>query len=484
MIRERLKLRIVRLNLIFLLPVLLLFCAAAFSAIFQLMRQSQVRFLTSESYMSQVYLMDQLDRQEDPAAQRTQLRASAPLLCGTLAEITSLRVQLFSGDGVLLADSAPSLALPLTGDIGSAAAGTKAYLFFNHGGQPFISFSSPVYGGGGETIGVVRYLSSQGDLPLLRRIVLVMAVLALLAAVIGSLVSILLADTIVRPILSLKEAMKRMEEGKGRPVELPPNAFREEFKELETAFVAMEAANRRNILQLGQEKEKQNLFFNSATHQLKTPLTSIIGYSEIIQRMSGDEDITLSAKYIQEAGQHLLTVVENIIEISRLRQTEYEFSPSRFPLTELCEECRTLLQPRLERSGITLGYSCTAAEVYYDRERMREVLLNLLDNCILHSGCSRIAITTATLPLRLTVEDNGEGIPPEQLDRLFQPFYRSRSSAPGGSGLGLSICKEIMEAQGGGIEVLSSPGAGTRVILYFQDRSQPQGWYNGMARRI
>ena len=90
MIRERLKLRIVRLNLIFLLPVLLLFCAAAFSAIFQLMRQSQVRLLTSESYMSQVYLMDQLDRQEDPAAQRTQLRASAPLLCGTLAEITSL----------------------------------------------------------------------------------------------------------------------------------------------------------------------------------------------------------------------------------------------------------------------------------------------------------------------------------------------------------------------------------------------------------
>ena len=57
----------------------------------------------------------------------------------------------------------------------------------------------------------------------------------------------------------------------------------------------MEEANRRNILRLGQEKEKQNLFFNSATHQLKTPLTSIIGYSEIIQRMSGDEDVTLSA---------------------------------------------------------------------------------------------------------------------------------------------------------------------------------------------
>ena len=110
--------------------------------------------------------------------------------------------------------------------------------------------------------------------------------------------------------------------------------------------------------------------------------------------------------------------------------------------------------------------------------------MNLLDNCILHSGCTCISITSATLPVRLTVEDNGEGIPAEQLERLFQPFYRPGSSAPGGSGLGLSICKEIMSAQGGDIEVLSTPGSGTRVVLYFQDRQQPQDWYGTMARRI
>lgn len=483
MIRERLKLRIIRLNLLFLLPILLLFCAAAFSTIFSLMRQSQVRFLTSESYMSQVYLMEQLG-QGDTGAQQAQLEASAPLLCGTLAEISGLRVQLFSAAGALMADSAPLTSVRATEDIGSAAAGVKAYLFFSDGGYPYISFSSPVYGSGGETIGAVRYLTAQGDLQLLRRTGLAMAGFALLAAVIGYLVSALLADTVAQPVLSLKEAMNRMEEGRGKPVRLRPGAFQGEFKELEDAFVAMEAANRRNILRLGQEKEKQNLFFNSATHQLKTPLTSIIGYSEIIQRMSGDEDISLSAKYIQEAGQHLLSVVENIIDISRFQRTDYEFSPSWFSLAELCEECRTLLLPRLERSGIALGLGCAAAEVYYDRERVREVLLNLLDNCILHSGCTRVSITTATLPVRLTVEDNGEGIPPEQLERLFQPFYRPGSSAPGGSGLGLSICKEIMTAQGGDIEVLSTPGEGTRVVLYFQDRQQSQDWYGSMARRI
>lgn len=484
MIQERLKMRIIRLNLLFLLPILLLFSAAAFSTIFGLMRRSQVRFLTSESYMSQVYLMDRLSHQGDADAQREQLRASAPLLCSTLADISSLRVQLFCSDGQLAADSAPPEAVRPTDDVYSAAAGTKAYQFFSENGRSYISFSSPIYGSGGESIGAVRYLTSQGDLALLRRMAAAMAGFALLALVIGYFVSSLLADTIAQPILSLQEAMHQMEEGRGKPVRLRPSAFQGEFRELEQTFVQMEEANRRNILRLGQEKEKQNVFFNSATHQLKTPLTSIIGYSEIILRMSGDEDITLSAQYIQEAGQHLLSVVENIINISRFQRTDYEFSPTWFQLEELCQECRTLLLPRLERSGIILNCNCAATEVYYDRERVREVLLNLLDNCILHSGCSRISLTSATLPVRLTVEDNGEGIPEEQLDRLFQPFYRPGSSAPGGSGLGLSICKEIMTAQGGDIEVCSAPGEGTRVILYFQDRQAPQDWYGNMARRI
>lgn len=484
MIQKGLKMRIIRLNLLSLLPILLLFSAAAFSTIFGLMRQSQVRLLTSESYMSQIYLMDRLTRQGDANAQRQQLQESATLLCGTLADISSLRVQLFSDDGEQLADSAPPEPVPVTEDVYSAAAGTKAYLFFSEGGRFYISFSSPIYGSGGESVGAVRYLTSQGDLPVLRRMALALSGFALLALVIGYLASALLADTVSQPILSLQEAMRQVEEGKGSPVRLRPGAFQGEFRELEQSFVTMEEANRRNILRLGEEKEKQNIFFNSATHQLKTPLTSIIGYSEIIQRMSQDEDVTLSARYIQEAGQHLLSVVENIINISRFQRTDYEFSPSWFHLEELCLECRTLLLPRLERSGISLGIHCAATQVYYDRERVREVLLNLLDNCILHSGCSRISITSATLPVRLTVEDNGEGIPEDQLDRLFQPFYRPGSATTGGSGLGLSICKEIMTAQGGDVEVRSAPGRGTQVILYFQDRENPHSWYGDMARRI
>lgn len=482
MMQKRLRLRIIRLNLIYLLPILLLCCAAVFSGFFALTRRSQVRFLTSESYMSQIYLMDRLGYRGDPESQRRQLQDTAPLLCSTLADISSLRVQLYSSGGELMADSLPPEPVEATSDVASAAGGTKAYLFFNQGWRSYLSFSSPVYSSGGETIGVIRYLTPQGDTGLLRSVVALLAVLVILASLLCYLVSAALAEIVAKPILSLQKALGQME--RGEPVELSAGAFRGEFKGLEQSFLTMEEANRQTLLRLEQEKEKQNLFFNSATHQLKTPLTSIIGYSEIIQRMSGDEDITLSAKYIQDAGQDLLTVVENIINISRYQSAEYRFSPSWFRLEELCQECRTLLLPRLERSGITLSCNCGTTEVYFDRERVREVVLNLLDNCILHSGCTRVAVSSATVPVRLVVEDNGEGIPPEQLERLFQPFYRPGTSAPGGSGLGLSICKEIMVAQGGEIEVHSAPGSGTRVILYFQDPKEPHRWYDYMARRI
>ena len=168
MIQKRLKLRIIRLNLLFLLPILLLFCAAATSSIFGVMRRSQVRFLTSESYMSQVYLMERLSYPGSPELQRAQLQNSAPLLCSTLADISSLRVQLFSSAGELMADSLPSAPVEATQDVYSAAGGMKAYQFFSQGpGHSYLSFSSPVYSGSGETVGVVRYLTSQGTVALL-----------------------------------------------------------------------------------------------------------------------------------------------------------------------------------------------------------------------------------------------------------------------------------------------------------------------------
>ena len=92
----------------------------------------------------------------------------------------------------------------------------------------------------------------------------------------------------------------------------------------------------------------------------------------------------------------------------------------------------------------------------------------------------QLLVALQSLAMELCIQT----VTPEQLERLFQPFYRPGTSAPGGSGLGLSICKEIMTAQDGDIQILSSPDTGTRVVLYFQDPKKPQKWFNYMARRI
>ena len=143
-----------------------------------------------------------------------------------------------------------------------------------------------------------------------------------------------------------------------------------------------------------------------------------------------------------------------------------------------------MLLPRLERSGITITNECEPLEVFFDRQRVREVILNVLDNCILHSGGSHISIISGALPLRLIIRDNGKGLDHEQLKRLFQPFYRPAKSVPGGSGLGLSICKGIMTAQGGDVEIQSEPGKGVELILYFQNKDGANSQPHHMARRI
>lgn len=479
--KREMRYRIVRKNLLMMIPLFILFSCASLTAIYSLMRNATVDLLTNESQNSQIYLMEQLSHQWEYQDQKRELRASAPTFCKTLSDSLELRVQIYSHEGDLLGDSSLTAGMQLTNDVTEAIAGTKAYTFFLEEGRPYISFSSPIYQGN-LTLGAVRYLSHQEDMRLVRNFSLMLLGFTLFAAAICFVVSVFIANSISQPILALKDAVRQVGEEMTAPLERLPWAD-EEVRELEDAFDALRKSNIRNLHRVDEEKDKQNLFFNSATHQLKTPLTSIIGYSEIIQRMSRDEDVVMSAGYIEKAGKELLEVVEDIISISRFQKTEYDFTPEWFRLDELCTECLGLIYPRLQRSGIAVDNKCDPVEVFFDRQRVREVILNVLDNCIIHSGGSRISVSSAAMPLRLMIQDNGRGLDPIQIKRLFEPFYRPAKSVPGGSGLGLSICKGIMVAQGGDVEIDNAPGGGVQIALYFQDKtaeSQP----HHMARRI
>jgi len=108
----------------------------------------------------------------------------------------------------------------------------------------------------------------------------------------------------------------------------------------------------------------------------------------------------------------------------------------------------------------------------------------MIDNAILYSGGDCITMQLDTFPMRLLISDNGTGIDPVELKKIFEPFYRPAKSATRGSGLGISICKEIMTAQGGDLEITAVPGGGTCAILYFENKEVAETSFQNMRRRI
>lgn len=459
--KNRLRVRITTVNLLLLLPVIAAICAAALTTIYIQLRAFNVQLLLNESYNSQIYVMDQLSgSQQDYAGL---LDTVAPYFCKNISEAVKTRVQIYDSSMNLLADSSYTHTLPVTQDVSTAAVQSKAYTYTRFQNRPYISFSSPIYEGT-TIIGVIRYLYVQQNLAVVSTLGAVLLVVSLAAMAFSYLISRISAKEINAPVRALQHAIDQSLSGKASAA--LPQMAEQEYQHLLDRFTALRRSNENALSALHEEKERQNLFFNSATHQLKTPLTAIIGYSEIVQRLTQDGEIIQSAQYIESAGKNLLDVVENIINISRYQKVEVQIEPSWFYLDELCEHCAQLLKPRLERSGIALNNRCGHLHVYCDYQRMKEAVLNVLDNCILHARCSQILITSGTWPVSLMIQDNGVGVAPDKMDQLFMPFRRLSEGGARGTGLGLAICKSILQAQGG--EVIAQPVSPSGLCIVLQ----------------
>ncbi|MEG0542456.1 MAG: HAMP domain-containing sensor histidine kinase, partial [Angelakisella sp.] len=390
------------------------------------------------------------------------------------------RVQIYATDGTLLGDSGITRTLEAGKDVTSALRGSLSHSFERMGEMSYISCSAPLQCGG-ERVGAIRYLKRQNGNNVVNNMAFQLFLFSAAALFLCYLMSLFIAGRALQPAAILHRWLATI---KNDEIHTVPEVYDEEYMELADTLSSLVHSNKRSLTQLKQEKERQNLFFNSATHQLKTPLTSIIGYSEIVKRMSDDPEVQLSADYIEQAGKNLLYTVEDIIDISRYQKTDYEFTPEWFCLRELCLECIDHVQPRLTRSGIRTELLCPPQQVFFDYSRTKESVLNMIDNAILYSGGDCITIQLETFPMRLLISDNGSGIDPVELQKIFEPFYRPAKSATRGSGLGISICKEIMTAQGGDLEITAVPGGGTCAILYFENKEVAETSFQNMRRRI
>jgi signal transduction histidine kinase/AmiR/NasT family two-component response regulator len=212
-------------------------------------------------------------------------------------------------------------------------------------------------------------------------------------------------------------------------------------------------------------------FLSSMSHELRTPLNAIIGFGQLLAneaRANTPEQRQMYVGHIVKAGDHLLALINEILDLARIESGRLSLSLETVALDDLLRECRTMSQPQAAERDVQLLFP-QAGDVHVaaDRIRLKQVLLNLLSNAIKYNRKHGAVVVEWTRPtpqrVRLSVRDTGAGLQPEQLAELFQPFNRlgQEATAIEGTGIGLVVTKRLVEMMGGEIGVRSTPGAGS-----------------------
>lgn len=229
------------------------------------------------------------------------------------------------------------------------------------------------------------------------------------------------------------------------------------------------------ILDITEKESREELrreFTSNVSHELKTPLTTIYGISDMLAGgIVKPEDIREFSEKIKSEASRLITLIEDIINLSRLDENSYKDERENVDLKELAETCADRLSKAAENNGVTLKVTGEKAEITGVYPVLDEIFYNLLDNAIKYNkngGTAEINISQTDDFVKATFTDTGIGIPPESVDRVFERFYRvdkSRSRTIGGTGLGLSIVKHGVTLHGGTIGIKSTEGSGTEITV-------------------
>lgn len=225
--------------------------------------------------------------------------------------------------------------------------------------------------------------------------------------------------------------------------------------------------------QIERERHIRQEFFSNASHELKTPITSIQGYAELLESgMIQDEGMKLDfARRIKKEAVNMTGMINDILMISRLETKEAEVAFTDVRISVLLEEIAAGLKTQAASCQVFLHLDCQPLVIRANAQQMKELLTNLISNAIKYNrpgGQVWVNIRETAGQLVIRVRDNGVGIPQESLDRIFERFYRvdkGRSRKQGGTGLGLSIVKHIVNFNQGSISVTSKLDQGSEFVI-------------------
>lgn len=274
------------------------------------------------------------------------------------------------------------------------------------------------------------------------------------------------ADYITAPPVKRKDELGELAEGiyfMSREIERSIAAKDEERRKLQLAVEKLQAL-----------EQQQKQYIGNISHEFKTPLTSIKAYVDLLNMYDDDPKLLHDAKLnIAKETERLYEMVEKVLQLTALEKYDFESQAELLEVESALRDICDRMRGKAARYGLTVTLDAMPAHIWIDRESFMHIFINLLDNAIKYNvpeGSIRLHSEVRDQRVWITVEDSGIGIPEESREKIFEPFYtvnRDRSRASGGTGLGLSLVRNLVEKQNGTIVLLDTPGGGTAFELSF-----------------
>jgi len=419
--------------------------------------------LTNSAAMSAEYFSDGLSLSMDSFYQNAKRN-----LAGTPNLKNIERQILFSNGRIVMSSSGlPAGLIPGTPEIGEAVATNSTSVYVgrdNYTGERIMSVSSPLVAGNGKVVGVIRYVTSLRGID--RRILIQTSIAAIIGIIL--IIIVLMSNkyfihSIISPLREVTDITKKITEGSyGVTID---NKYDDEIGELVDSINEMSA-------EIARADKIKNEFISSVSHELRTPLTAIIGWGETLTAVGVEnkEEAQRGIEIILKETRRLSKMVEELLDFARMESGRFTLYIDTVNLKAELEETLFMYAETLRKANITMSYDQDDEDDIYisgDRERLKQVFFNMLDNAVKHGGDGKrieISVFREGKNAKIRIRDFGEGISEEELPYVKMKFYKGTSKAQG-NGIGLAVSDEIVNLHGGTLDIESKLSEGTTITI-------------------